>query len=59
MAGVRVTIPGVAGIVEAKAALMAQAVAHQFNIVTAAPEQKVRQPSAGDIGKRLQTARLA
>jgi hypothetical protein len=48
-----------AGVVEAKAALMAQAVQQQWNIVTAAPEEKVRWPSAGDPGKRLQTARLA
>jgi hypothetical protein len=59
MAGVTVTIPGSDGIVEAKTALMMQAVQDQFNILTAAPEQKVRQPSAGDLGKRLQTARLA
>jgi hypothetical protein len=59
MAGVSVKIPGTAGIIEAKAALMAQAVQHQWNIVTAAPEEKVRRPSAGDLGKRLETARLA
>jgi hypothetical protein len=49
-----VNIPGTAGIVEAKAALMAQAVQHQWNIVTAAPEKEGRWPSAGDLGKRLQ-----
>lgn len=63
MANVQIKIPGVAGIIEAKQALMAQAVAHQFSLITdappAAPEQKVRQPSAGDVGKPLQTARLA
>ena len=63
MAGVAVNIPGTAGIVEAKAALMAQAVERQFNIVTAsptaAPDLLVRKPSAGDLGRRLQTARLA
>lgn len=59
MAGVTVTIPGTAGIVEAKAALMMQAVQHHWNIATAPPEDKVRRPSAGDLGKRLQTARLA
>lgn len=59
MAGFTVKLPGQAGIIEAKATLMAQAVAHQLNIVTATPEEKVHQPSAGDIGKRLQTARLA
>jgi hypothetical protein len=59
MAGVAVNIPGTAGIVEAKATLMAQAVQQQWNIATAAPEEKVRWPSAGDLGKRLQSARLA
>jgi hypothetical protein len=59
MAGVAVNIPGTDGIVEAKAARMAQTVQHQWNIVTAAPEDKVRRPSAGDLGKRLQTVRLA
>jgi hypothetical protein len=59
MAGFPVRIPGQAGIIEAKAARMAQAVQHQWNIVTAAPEEKVRWPSAGDLGKRLQTARPA
>jgi hypothetical protein len=59
MAGVAVNIPGTDGIVEAKAALMMQAVQHQWNIVTAAPEEKVRWPSAGDLGRRLQTAKLA
>jgi hypothetical protein len=37
MAGFSVRIPGTAGIIEAKRALMAQAVPHQFNIVTALP----------------------
>jgi len=59
MAGFSVRIPGQTNIVETKAAMLAQAVAHQFNIVTAAPEEKVRWPSAGDLGKRLETARLA
>jgi hypothetical protein len=62
MAGVAIRLPGVAGIIEAMAALMAQAVAHQFNVVTAAPaapNDTVRKPSAGDLGKTLQTARLA
>jgi hypothetical protein len=63
MAGVTVRIPGTAGIIEAKQALMAQAVAHQFNLVTAlpaaAPDLLVRKPSAGDRGKPLETARLA
>jgi hypothetical protein len=47
-----------AGWIEAKKARLATAVQHQFNIVTAAPQAKVRRPSAGDLGKRLQTARL-
>jgi hypothetical protein len=38
---------------------MAQAVAHQFNIITATPNDKVRRPSAGDLGRRQQTATLA
>jgi hypothetical protein len=62
MAGVTVRIPGQANIIETKAALMSPAVAHQFSVITgapAAPNDKVRKPSAGDIGKRLQTARLA
>jgi hypothetical protein len=59
MAGVNVTIPGVAGTVEAKAALMDQAVRHHWNVITAAPEQRVRRPAAGDLGTPLQTARLA
>src|ERR1700682_5384777 len=54
MGGVAVYIPGTAGIVEAKAALMAQAVQHQFNIATtlpaAAPDLLVRNRSAGDLG---------
>jgi hypothetical protein len=54
-ASVRVTIPGVGGQIEAKKARMAAAVRHQFNIVTASPKDKPRQPSAGDSGKRLQT----
>jgi hypothetical protein len=55
MAGVK--IPGT-GTVEAKAARIAQAVQHHWNIATAPPTKKIRRPSAGDIGKRLQTARL-
>jgi hypothetical protein len=47
MAGVRVTIPGTAGIVEAKAAQLAPAVQWHLNIATAPPEKKVRRPSAG------------
>jgi len=59
MAGARIKIPGTANIVEAKKALAAAAVQFHFNAATAPPEQKVRPPSAGDAGKRLQTARLA
>jgi hypothetical protein len=58
MAGVRIKIPGTAGTVEAKAARIAQAVQYHWNVATAKPEKKVRWPSAGDLGKRLQTARL-
>jgi hypothetical protein len=59
MAGVRVKVPGQGGIVEAKAARMAAAVQWHWNMATALPEKKVRWPSAGDLGKRLRTARLA
>jgi hypothetical protein len=55
---IRITIPGTAGIVEAKKALMAAAVQWHWNVATAPPVKKVRWPSAGDLGKRLQTARL-
>ena len=59
MAGVRIKIPGPAGTVEAKAARIAQAIQHHWNVVTATPQAKPpRRPSAGDLGKRLQTARL-
>jgi hypothetical protein len=58
MAGARIKIPGAAGIIEAKKALAA-AVQFHFNAATAPPDQKVRRPSAGDLGKRLTTARLA
>jgi hypothetical protein len=57
MAGIR--IPGTAGVIEARQAQLAQVVAEQFNIVTAAPQAKPRRASAGDLGKRLTTARLA
>jgi hypothetical protein len=56
MAAVR--IPGKAGIIEARKARFAAAVAHQFNVITAPPKKKIRRPGAGDLGKRLQTARL-
>jgi hypothetical protein len=59
MAGVAVYIPGTAGIVDAKAARLAQAVQYHWIVATAPPAKQVRWPSAGDLGKRLQTARLA
>jgi hypothetical protein len=62
MAAVTVRVPGQAGIIEAKQAFLEQAVAHQFNTVTATPtdpNDKARRPSVGDLGARLTTARLA
>jgi hypothetical protein len=72
MAGVRITVPGIGGQIEAKKARMAAAVAHSWNVVAAPPakpqamplwkqpdEAKPRRASLGDLGKRLQTARLA
>ena len=56
MAGIK--IPGTAGIVEAKKALMAAAVQHQWNVYTATPQATQRRAGAGDLG-RLQTVRLA
>jgi hypothetical protein len=53
MAGVPAKIPGTAGIVEAKAARVAQAVQWHWNVATAPPERKVRWPSAGDLGKPI------
>jgi hypothetical protein len=55
-----IKIPGAAGVIEAKAARLNQIVAEQFDIVNATPqpEQKVRRPSAGDLGRPLTTARL-
>ena len=71
MAGVRVTIPGIGGQVEAKKASMAAAVVQSWNAMHAPPqppqamplwkqadEAKIRRPSAGDLGKRLQTEPL-
>jgi hypothetical protein len=52
-------IPGQAGIVEAMAARMPAAVRWHSNVATAPPEKPARWPSAGALGKRLQTARLA
>jgi hypothetical protein len=48
MADVSVRIPGTDD-VEAEKAAMARAVAHQFNIVTDAPQAKSRLPSAGNM----------
>jgi hypothetical protein len=59
MAGVKITIPGVGGQIEAKKARIDAAVKWQRNLATASPEKKVRRPSAGNLGKRLTTARLA
>jgi hypothetical protein len=42
MAAVRIKIPGTAGIVEAKAARLAQAVQYHWNIATNPPAKKVR-----------------
>jgi hypothetical protein len=55
MAPVRIKIAGTAGI--SKKAQMADAVRQAWNTVMALQAQKVR-PSAGNLGKRLQTARL-
>jgi hypothetical protein len=57
MAGVRITIPGTAGIVEAKKIQMAQLVQHHWNVVTATPHDKPRRPSAGGLEKRPQRPR--
>jgi hypothetical protein len=54
MPSATIKIPGQAGIIEARKALLAQAVQVSWNAVKAEP----RRQSAGDLGKRLQTARL-
>jgi hypothetical protein len=70
VAGVKITIPGSADVVETKAALLRYAVEQQFANLspmapvpgTATPDanaDKVRRPSAGDLGKRLSTVGLA
>jgi hypothetical protein len=59
MAGVRVMIPGIGGQIEANKARLDAAVRWQWNVATAPPEKTIRWPSAGDLGGRLQTARLA
>jgi hypothetical protein len=58
MAGVKITIPGIGGQIEAKKARIDAAVKWQWNLATAVPEKKVRRPSAGDLGKRLPTVKL-
>src|ERR1700722_1017294 len=47
-----------AGVVEAKKSQVDRAVSQSWNFVTAAPAKIQRKPSAGNLGKRLQTARL-
>jgi hypothetical protein len=59
MAGVKITIPGVGGQIEAKKARIDAAVKFHWNLATATPEKKVRRPSAGDLGKRLETTPLS
>jgi hypothetical protein len=62
MANVQIKIPGVAGRIERRQAMLAQAVAQQFAIVTAlpaAPQEIARKPSAGDLGKPLKPIGLA
>jgi hypothetical protein len=56
--GQGIKIAGTAGIVESKKARMDRAVRQAWNIVTATPAKIQRKPSAGNLGKRLQTARL-
>jgi hypothetical protein len=60
MAGVNVKVPGVAGIIESRKAVLAQSVAQQFaNLPPIAaplpttPDDRMRRPMAGDLGKRL------
>lgn len=57
MAGIK--IPGTAGQAKERADRLSAAVRWHLNLAMAPPEQKARPPSAGDLGKRLQTARLA
>jgi hypothetical protein len=64
MAGVNVKLPGVAGVIEARQQLMAQAVADQFAnfspmTVPVPNSEKLRRPMAGDLGKRLTPIGLA
>jgi hypothetical protein len=59
MTSVKIIIPGRGGIIEARKARLAAAVQWQWNVVTAPPEKKIRPPSAGDLVRRPQTARLA
>jgi hypothetical protein len=57
-----VQIPGTANVIEARQQLMNQAIAEQFNIVTATPagnpDTVLRPPSASNLGRPLTTARL-
>jgi len=48
-----------AGTIETNKARLAAAVEPRFNVVTAAPQSKRRPASAGNLGKRLRTVRLA
>jgi hypothetical protein len=48
MAGVRITIPGRGGQIEARKARLATLVAHKWNVVTATRKAKPGRPSAGD-----------
>jgi hypothetical protein len=57
MASTSIRIPGVANLIESRAAALAAAVQQQFDIVTAAPEAKPRPAGAGDLGKPLTTVR--
>jgi hypothetical protein len=72
MAGVKITIPGVGGQIEAKKARLDAAVAHSWNAIHARPqppqamplwkqpdEAKPHRASVGNLGKALTTARLA
>ncbi len=58
MAAASVRIPGTPDIVAIKKARIDAAVPMHWNAATAPPEKKIRWPGAGDLGRRLQTARL-
>jgi hypothetical protein len=57
MAGIKIV--GRPGIVEARKARLDHAVRHLWKAATTPPEKPVRWLSAGALGKRLQTPRLA